>query len=1348
MSNRWIINKFGLLNFWYYDEEEFQLSDGNLLLRGANGSGKSVTMQSFIPLLLDGNKRPERLDPFGTTARKMENYLLVYEDENERTAYLYMELKKKDSENYLTIGMGLKAVKGKGLDSWYFLITDGRRINKDFYLYINKGYEKTPLTKKELENRIGAGGFYTDSQSKYKEKVNEYLFGYSDIESYNELIDLLINIRTPKLSKDFKPTAMYEILENSLRQLTEEDLRPMSEAMENMDNLKLRIEQLENSLKSVENIDEHFSKYNNFMLSDKARKYINQYDKIKDIEKEKRALEEGASKLTLSQEELEDEIAKHEKELRAAESKIEEYKDSDIKETKEKLEVIKNEIFSLQEDKKEKNKSLEEKRGKLIQKQNQEREVLNETDALKHNKKKILIDMDSFSEEFDFKQHEIFKGDYNLTFIKGALDKHKDKIQKGKKVLYLFERVRGEAEEALKEKDLCTIEEGRAKNKLNEAEEYLTTIKEEHIERIVKWNEKNTELKLEEERLQFIARNVMQVENFSQLSHIDREISSILNQREGQIVVEIEKVKDSISKLEEEIRENKAKIEELKNSKEVDYERSIEVIKNRKILEEMGIPFMPLYKAIDFNKDLNEEYKLSIESSLVDMGLIDALIISDKYKDIVLNTDKIGCDKYIFGNPNLLGYSLAEYLKVDESELGNIKFQEVDDVLRSIFLDKNSNVYIDEKGNYSLGILKGKASKDYSLKYIGAASRKQHIERLIEELCEKIKETEELVSKEDDNLNVLNRRLETLKREYREIPNYEDLKRSLEMIDEYTRELKNREKELSRAKEKYIKLEEEISRLKKEIFEVTDGLELDKTYKAYEDAEDAAGDYSNNLVQFEIMMSKISSGEESLKNIKEAIEGFEKDIDEIIYNLNKTNKSLEEKENKKEAYEEVLKAKGYEEIKEELDRCYDLLNKLPEFIRKQREKLIRLQESLKHNRESTLEKDNYIVKERVLLAILENIVLEEYKLSYVMEAMEYKEVYKLCSEILKITQDYSNKSKEAYDNALFESYNRNMGTLRDYQPKVITIFSKDGEEAEYREVLQSSERKDLRFRVNGKEIKFKELKEIITREIEENKLLLSDREREFFQDILIKNVSNKIRAKIYYSEAWVKNMNKLMESMNTSSSFKLTLKWVPKKAENEGQLDTRKLVEILQKEEGLIRAEDIQELSKHFTSKVKEIVRAYEDKKENKNYYTVIKEILDYRKWYEFKLFSKKEGENPKELTNNAFFQLSGGEKAMAMYIPLFTAVYSRYDIADKKDCPRIVSLDEAFAGVDEENIRDMFRILKEMDLDYILNSQVLWGDYDTVSNLAICEIVRPANADYVTVIRYHWNGKEKLCLV
>ena len=62
--SRWKMNRAGFINFWYYDDEMFNFEDGRLLLRGSNGSGKSVTMQSLIPLILDGDKRPERLEKY------------------------------------------------------------------------------------------------------------------------------------------------------------------------------------------------------------------------------------------------------------------------------------------------------------------------------------------------------------------------------------------------------------------------------------------------------------------------------------------------------------------------------------------------------------------------------------------------------------------------------------------------------------------------------------------------------------------------------------------------------------------------------------------------------------------------------------------------------------------------------------------------------------------------------------------------------------------------------------------------------------------------------------------------------------------------------------------------------------------------------------------------------------------------------------------------------------------------------------------------------------------------------------------------------------------------------------
>ena len=145
------------------------------------------------------------------------------------------------------------------------------------------------------------------------------------------------------------------------------------------------------------------------------------------------------------------------------------------------------------------------------------------------------------------------------------------------------------------------------------------------------------------------------------------------------------------------------------------------------------------------------------------------------------------------------------------------------------------------------------------------------------------------------------------------------------------------------------------------------------------------------------------------------------------------------------------------------------------------------------------------------------------------------------------------------------------------------------------------------------------------------------------------------------------------------------------------------------------------------------------------NYMDLVRDALDYRKWFEFRMFYKRGEETKKPLTNAAFNRFSGGEKAMAMYVPLFAAVNAQYKKAESEDHPRMIALDEAFAGVDDKNIRIMFDLVQKMDFDYIMNSQSLWGCYDTVNGVRFAELYRPMNSQVVTIIRYRWNGHERI---
>ena len=107
----------------------------------------------------------------------------------------------------------------------------------------------------------------------------------------------------------------------------------------------------------------------------------------------------------------------------------------------------------------------------------------------------------------------------------------------------------------------------------------------------------------------------------------------------------------------------------------------------------------------------------------------------------------------------------------------------------------------------------------------------------------------------------------------------------------------------------------------------------------------------------------------------------------------------------------------------------------------------------------------------------------------------------------------------------------------------------------------------------------------------------------------------------------------------------------------------------------LLKESDFQALSNHFRSKIKCARRNAEDPNSNLSFHQAMKDLLDYRSWFDFTIMYEIGNEKRKELTNNRFYVFSGGEKAMAMYVPLFSAVAAKFAYASD-DAPLIIALD------------------------------------------------------------------------
>jgi uncharacterized protein (TIGR02680 family) len=226
---RWQPLRLGLVDLFYYDREEFAFRDGRLLLRGNNGTGKSKVLALTLPFLLDGDLSAYRVEPDADPNKRMEwNLLLGGEHPNdERLGYAWLELGRRDGDRatFCTISCGMKAVKGRGIAGHWFFITD-QRISDELALVDATG---VALTADRLEEAIGPRGGVHRRARDHRRAIDERLFGLGELR-YVALIDLLIKIRTPQLSRRPDERGLSAALTGALPPLDQALITDVAEA--------------------------------------------------------------------------------------------------------------------------------------------------------------------------------------------------------------------------------------------------------------------------------------------------------------------------------------------------------------------------------------------------------------------------------------------------------------------------------------------------------------------------------------------------------------------------------------------------------------------------------------------------------------------------------------------------------------------------------------------------------------------------------------------------------------------------------------------------------------------------------------------------------------------------------------------------------------------------------------------------------------------------------------------------------------------------------------------------------------------------------------------------------------
>ncbi len=954
MKERWQLNRAGLFNFWYYDDEEYHFADGKLLLRGSNGSGKSVTMQSLITVLLDGKKSPDRLDPFGSKARRMEDYLLGERevlDLEERTGYLFLEYVRPGSGQYFTSGLGLRAKRHSPLDSWGFVIWDNRRIGRDFLLYKTEsdpegGQQKIPLTRRELENRLDPGGKVVKSQKDYMELVNKYLFGFERPEAFEELVKLLIQLRSPKLSKDFKPTVIYEILNESLPALSDEELRPLSDTIETMDQIKSQLDQLIREEQSLARLCRHYDSYNQRVYTEKADGLLRTHNRREQVRRKTS--------------ELEQELAGTRENINRLQNGLQALKREQEVLSGEEEQLRQHSVFGAERDKSDLTTTLNGLRGNQAAKER----VLNEKQAGERKGKQALEteegrlsrhlqeieerldEMSTLAEEASFLNNDVAaeefrqRRDDSFSFALWRQEaKHYEEQLAG--VLKAF---RQEAQAKERHQD-AERELGEARQAWDEAQavekkwaDSLEEARRQWLADLFAWHKTNQELRLDERELRTIAQILPLCPEQTSWEGLKEPATAARDRLRQGIQAEVLQVEHEIRQQDALINETQTELNQWRQHREPEPVRHPATEQARQALQAQGVPFAPFYAAVEFQDFVEPDLRERLEAAMIQAGMLDALIIAEgsvagpgegKVPPApVLPAN----DRILRARPQILAHTLADYLYAVPT--GGIPAAQIDNVLRSILVGdedglEEGQTAISGNGNYRIGILAGHAPAGEAAIYIGKESRRQYRLREIARLEAVLAGLKQALAAMQERRELLDQKLARLAEEYRQFPADQPMKQAFNEWDGAKRQVQWREQEVAKKDHKFRQTMEAWQQTKAVLRELARPVSLDLSQPVYEDALHRMTKYREELGALELAHQKAMAARGQQVLLKQNLADTMAAVDELKGELATLHDQIQLTQEKLVKVEERLRELGAEEIRCKIEAVVSRLKVLP-----------------------------------------------------------------------------------------------------------------------------------------------------------------------------------------------------------------------------------------------------------------------------------------------------------------------------------------------------------------------------------------------------------------------------------
>lgn len=1345
---RWQPLRIGLVELFHYDVEEFWFRDGHLLLRGNNGTGKSKVLSLTLPFLLDANLASSRVEPDGERSKRMEWNLLMNGRHERRIGYTWIEFGRLDDTGQplmLTLGCGLRAVAGKpGVDPWYF-ITD-QRIGSDLWLTTA---ERTALGKERLAEAIGTRGQVFPSAQSYRRAVDERLFRLGT-ERYDALVDTLIQLRQPQLSKSPDERRLSGALTQALPPLDRAALEDVAEAMSELDDIRRGIDEIEAMRKAIASFGTRYRRYAQVASRRKARTLRQAQTDFDSTSREVNAAQEelentraNVVRWQATQQELDQQLAADAARLRVLQAdpvmrdaaRLSEARQHAsqcrtlVSETEARVKSAHTQLTQEAGNSRRRRAHADGTRGQLQSADSNAGHLASETglgrghagplegialpDGVAGMTAESISILQREGREAEARRRE------QITLIKKRIRAVDDAIQ-ARSLAHDARTLRAE-----------TFDEATAV-----AQRAVESLREGSAQRLTTWRTYATSATALHVRDLDDALDALEIwqQTLSGANPIRAEIDRARLDLEEQLAMREAEIASERRKLESEqfeLRSEQARLEAGESrTPPAPYTRDPDA--------RAQIPGAPLWQLIDFVDHVPSDARAGLEAALEASGLLDAWVLPEgiaidpRTRDVILTSraPRTG--------------SLTEWLAPAIPEAGRgaeIKAAVVSGILGAISCSEHepaeAETWVSPVGEFRAASVRGSWTKPEA-HYIGHTAREAARRARIAQISQRLNEIDAAIRDCASAHEKVAASRDAARLEYARAPSDDELLRLHAQRNSAEQQRRDTQMRLGEADAKLALAETALARARDDLFRDSRDLDLPAAVADLDLLEQALGEYRVALSEFasairshQTALAELDQQAQREQRAIEALEAAQLDHAEKRTQLSAAietadtlqatvGKSVEELQRKIEEGETLHRQHENESKRARAELV--VASSLRGTAEQKHHDLSEKQEERSRARKAAVEGLQAFAAHTGFIAIAAPDAGND--VSAGIEPWGVDAALTLARRAEAALSDVPSEDRD------WERIQRDVG--QDFTQLQSTMstqgHSATAEPSDHGLVVrivyqQRPERPDvLEQRLDG--------------ELAEQRLILSSQERTLLEEHLEKEVAANLQRMIRDTEERVASINAELYKRPTSTGMRYRLVWSPLPENDENAVPGLAIARkrLLNTSADAWSSQDRQQVGEFLRARI----NAERQRDDRGTLFETLARALDYRRWHHFSV-ERNQDRQWRPLSGPA----SSGERALGLTVPLFAAASSHYESSDPR-APRLVLLDEAFAGIDDEARAACMALIREFDLDFVMTSEREWGCYAELPGLSICQLVRREGVDAVFVSRWTWDGRER----